>query len=163
MGIGDEVGAVAGEFGAEVGALEAGEPEGAGGDGGIGAADHLELEIGDDAGERDGRMREEGAVAEAPDLLRAEEGEDDGAARAWAGGEDVGEGEDGGGAGGVVVGAVVDGVSGCVCGADAEVVEMGGEQDDLRGLSRCRGEWRWRSRSLCAGCSANLARRCWRR
>ena len=56
-------------------------------------------------------MGEEGAVAVAAELLRAEEGEDDGAARTRAGGEDVGEGEDGGGSGGVVVGAVVVGVA----------------------------------------------------
>ncbi len=49
-----------------------------------------------------------------------------------AGGEKAGEGEDGGGSGGIVVGAVVDGVA-VDCGADAEMVEMGGEQDDLVG------------------------------
>ncbi len=110
----DQVGAVFGELGAEVGAVEAGEPERSGGDGRVGTADHLELEVGDDAGEWDRRMREKGAVAEAAKLLRAEEGEDDGAARARAGGEDVGQRKDGGGAGGVVVGAVVVGVAGCV-------------------------------------------------
>jgi hypothetical protein len=41
--------------------------------------------------------------------------------------------EHGGGAGGVVVGAVVDGVAGGVGGADAEVVQVCGEQDDPGG------------------------------
>ena len=132
MGIVDQMSAVLCQLGAEVGAVEAGEPERSGGNGGVGAADHLEFEVGDDAGERNGRMGEEGAVAEAADLFRAEEGEDDGAARATAGGEDVGEGEDGGGSGGVVVGAVVDGVA-VDGGADAEMVEVRGEQDDLVG------------------------------
>ena len=76
----DQVGAVFCELGAEVGAVEAGKPERSSGDRRVRTADHLELEIGDDAGERDGRMREKGAVAEAAKLLRAEEGEDDGAA-----------------------------------------------------------------------------------
>jgi hypothetical protein len=135
MGIGDEVRAVFCELGAEVGAVEAGEPESAGGDGGVGAADHLELEVGDDGVEGDGGMGEEGAVAEAAHLLGAEEGEDDGAPGARAAGEDVREGEDGGGAGGVVVGSVVDGVAGCVGGADAEVVQVGGEEDDFVGCA----------------------------
>ena len=53
--------------------------------------------------------------------------------RARASGEDVRQREDGGSAGGVVVGAVVVGVAGRVGGADAEVVEMRGQQDDLVG------------------------------
>ncbi len=52
MRVGDERGAVAGESWAEVGALPSGEPELIGTDGGVGLADHLELEIGDDGGER---------------------------------------------------------------------------------------------------------------
>lgn len=56
----------------------------------------------------------------------------------------MGEGEDGGGAGGIVVGAVVDGVGGAGGGGvhggvagggiDAEVVEVGGKEDGLGGL-----------------------------
>lgn len=69
VGVGDKVGAVTGELGTEVGALVAGKPEGAGGDGGIGAADHFELEVGDDAGEGDGRVVEKGSVAVATDLF----------------------------------------------------------------------------------------------
>src|ERR1017187_2877604 len=75
--VGDEAGTVAGEFRAEVGAIEAGEPEHTRRDGRIGAADHLEFQGGDAGGERDGRMREEGGVAEAANLLRAEQREDD--------------------------------------------------------------------------------------
>ncbi len=69
VGVVDEVRAVFCKFGAEIGAVEAGEPEGSGRDGGVGPANHLEFEVGDDAGEWDGRMREEGLVAEAPDLF----------------------------------------------------------------------------------------------
>ena len=127
----DEVSAVFGQLGAEVGALVTGEPESSGGDGWIGAADHLELEVGDDAGERSWWRGKEGAGAEAADLLRAKEGEDDGAFGPRAGGEDVGEGEDGGGAGGVVVGAIVDTVAVDRSSGYAEVVEVGGEEDDL--------------------------------
>ncbi len=133
----DEVGTVVREFWAEIGALEAGKPEGAVGNGGVVATDHFELKVGDNAGERDGRVLKEGAGAEASEFLRAEEGEDDSATGAWAGGQEMGEGEDRGGSGGVVVGAVVDDVAifsrGAVDGGrgDAEVVEMGGEEDDL--------------------------------
>lgn len=134
VGVSDEMGSVMCEFGAEVGALESGEPEGAGGNGGIGPADHLELEVGGDGGERHGRMGEKCPVAEAAELFRAKESEDDGPAGAGAGGEDVGEGEDSGGTGRVVVGAVVDEVGlrpGEVWLADAEVIEVCGEEDRL--------------------------------
>ena len=131
--IGKQVGAVLRQFGAEVGAVEAGEPERVGGDGGIGPADHFEFEVGDDGGQRHGRVGEEAGVAEAAKLFRAEEREDDGAARARARGERVGQGEHGGGAGGVVVGAVVDAIAGGVGWADAEVIEVRGQQDDLAG------------------------------
>jgi len=80
-------------------------------------------------------MGEEGTVAVASEFLRTEEGKDDGAARPGASGEDVSEGEDRGGAGCVVVGSVVVGVASGVGGADAEVVEVCGEEDDLVG--RC--------------------------
>jgi hypothetical protein len=43
----------------------------------------------------------------------------------------VGEGEDGGCAGGIVVGTVVDGVAAIVGRAYAEMVEMRGEQEDF--------------------------------
>ncbi len=88
----DQMGAMFGEFRAEVGAFEAGEPERSGGDRWVGPADHLELEVGDDAGERDRRVREEGAVAKATNLFRAEECEDDGATRARAGRRGCGPG-----------------------------------------------------------------------
>lgn len=82
-------------------------------------------------------MGEKGAVAEAAELLGAEEREDHGAAGPFAGGEEMSERENRGGAGGVVVGAVVDaigvGVSGVGPG-DAEVVEVGGEEDGLGGI-----------------------------
>ncbi len=81
--------------------------------------------------ERHRRVGEEGAGAEASDLLRAEEGEDDRAFGTGASGEDVGESQDGGGAGGVVVGTVVDSVAVGGGRGYAEMVEMGGEQDDL--------------------------------
>lgn len=135
VGVVDEVGAVFGEFGAEVGALVAGEPEGAFGDGGIWTADHFKFEIGDDSVERNGRVSEEGARAEAAELFGAEEGEDDGPAGTGTGGEDVGEGENGGGAGGIVVGAVVDEVGvGGGCSGYAEVIEVRGEEDDVVGI-----------------------------
>ena len=108
VGIVDEAGAVFGEFGAEVGAVEAGEPESAFGDEWVWAADHLEFEVGDDAGKRDRWVLEEGRVAEAAQFFGSEEGEDDGAFGSGAVGDGVHEGEDGGGAGGVVVSAVVD-------------------------------------------------------
>lgn len=65
----DQVCTMFGEFRAEVGALVAGEPEGSGRDGGIGAADHLKFQVGDDAGEWCRRMREEGACAESANLF----------------------------------------------------------------------------------------------
>ncbi len=86
------------EFGAEIGALKPVSQRVPAGTAGVGPADHLEFEIGDDAGEGDRRMREEGAVAEAAQLFGAEEGEDDGAVRAGASGKDMREGEYGGGA-----------------------------------------------------------------
>ncbi len=130
----DEVGTLFGELGPESGALVAGEPESSGRDGGVGAADHLEFQVGDDVGEWSGRGGEEGAGAEPTNLFRAEEGEDYGAFGAGAGCEDVGEREDGGRARGVVVGTVVDEVGvglGGVGFGYAEVVEVGGEEDNL--------------------------------
>lgn len=128
----DEVSAVSGEFGAKVGAIEAGEPEGAGGDSRVRAADHLEFEVGDNCGEWKGRMGEEGAISKAAYLLRSEEREDYSPARAWAGGEDVGEGEDGGSTGCVVVGSVVDQVGAWLVRvglSNPEVIEVCGEED----------------------------------
>jgi len=133
MRVVDQVGTVFRQFGAKVRAVEAGEPEGSCGDCRVGSADHLELEVGDYAGEGDWRVREEGSVAEAAKFFRAEECEDDGASGAWAGGEDVGQGQYGSGAGCVVVGSVVVHVTGCVGGADAEMIEVRGEEDDLFG------------------------------
>ncbi len=134
--IGDERGAVAREFRPEVGPVEAGEPEGVGRNGGIGTADHLEFEVGNDGRQRDRRVCEEGSIAEAAKFLRTEEREDDGPARTLAASERVRKGQDGGGAGGVVVGAVVDSVAGGVGWADAEMVEMCGEEHDLIGEIR---------------------------
>ncbi len=71
-------------------------------------------------------------VAVASDLFGPEEGEDDGAAWARAVGEDVSQREDGGGSGSIVVGAVVEVVA-MDGGADAEVVEVRGEEYDLVG------------------------------
>lgn len=133
----DEVSTVSGELWAEVGAIEACEPEGSGGNGGVGAADHFELEVGDDGVERERGMLEEGASPEAAKFFRPEEGEGDGAAGVAAGGEDVGEGEDCSGSGCVVVGSVVDAVRlagggvGDGVGGDSEVVEVRGEEDDF--------------------------------
>jgi hypothetical protein len=119
------------ELRAEVGALEACKPESAGRDSGIGASDHLELEVGDDSGERRGRIGEEGAGAEAADLFRAEEGEDDGAFGTRAGGEYVSESEDCSGARGVVICSVVDFVAiDGDCGY-AKMIEMCGKEDDF--------------------------------
>lgn len=135
-GILDQGSAVAGEGWAEVGPAIASEPEVSGRDGGIGPADHFKLEVGDDRGEIDGWMGEEGTIAEAANLLGAEEREDHGAAKTWAGGEEAGEGEHGGGSGGVVIGAVIDEVGigfGRVRSGYAEVIEVGGEQDDFSG------------------------------
>src|SRR5258708_35942188 len=82
----DEMRAVFHQLGAEVGAFEACEPEGAGRDGRVGAADHLKFKVGDDVFKGRRGMRKKGAVAEASELLRAEERKDDGAARTGAGG-----------------------------------------------------------------------------
>src|ERR1700722_16690484 len=74
-------------------------------------------------------MRKESAIANPSERLGAEECKDDGTGGRRAGGKDVRQGQDGGGAGGVVVGAVVVGISGRVRRADAEVVKMRGKQN----------------------------------
>src|SRR5665213_2733184 len=107
----DQVSAVLCQLGTKVGAVEACEPKRSSRHGGVGTSDHPEFEVGHDAGQRHRRMREEGAVAEAAELLRSEECKDDGAARTAPRGEDVSESEDCGGSRGVVVCAVVDAVS----------------------------------------------------
>jgi len=83
--------AVLGECGAEVGAFVAGEPEGARGEGGIGASHHFEFEVGDDFVEGKGCVVEEVLVAEAAELFRAEEDKEDGAFGARAVGERTGQ------------------------------------------------------------------------
>jgi len=138
VGVGGEGCAVLGQSCAEVGALVASEPEGAVGQERVGSANHLELEVGGDFVERQWGVVEEVSVAEAAEFLRPEEDEEDGAAGSGAVGEGAGELEDGGGAGGIVIGAVEDAVA--VDGvADAEVVEMGGEEDDFFGGGRRGG------------------------
>src|ERR1035437_6421188 len=62
--IGEDGGSVFDEFGTEVGAVVAGEPESSWGNGRVGAADHLELKVRDNGGERHGRTLEEAGVAE---------------------------------------------------------------------------------------------------
>ena len=70
--------------------------------------------------------------AEEAFFLGGEGGEEDGAAEAGGGGELFGGGEEGGGAEGVVEGAVVDGVA-VEGGSDADVVEVGGDDDGFAG------------------------------
>ena len=77
-------------------------------------------------------------------------------------GEGVSEREHGSGAGGVVVGAVVDGVAGRVGGADAEVIEVRGEQDDLRRRDRLPRRMAMAFQVAVRGVSSNWERR-WRR
>ena len=113
MRVGDERGSVFGESWAEVAALPSGEPELIGTDGRVGLADHLKLEIGDDGGQRQGRVREEILIALAAGFLTAEADEENAAAglrgeRA----ERAGQFEDGGGAAGIVIGSVVDDLAG---------------------------------------------------
>ena len=128
MRVADEVRAVFGERGAEVRALVSGEPEIACRDGRIRTADHFKFKIGDDVVERDRRVLDEVAVAEASDFFRTEEREDDGALWALALAERAGEFYDRGGAGGVIVGSVINRVA-VDAGADAEVVEVRREQN----------------------------------
>ena len=70
-------------------------------------------------------------VAESADLLRTKDREDDRAFWPRPGGEDAGQRQDRGSAGGIVVGAVVVGVVGCARYAHPEVVEMRRKQNDL--------------------------------
>src|SRR5271170_6458090 len=65
MRVADQMCAVPGQLRAQIGAIESCEPERSGGDDRIRSADHFELEIRDDAGNRNRRMRKEGAVSEA--------------------------------------------------------------------------------------------------
>ncbi len=79
------------------------------------------------------RVSEEILIALAAGLLAAEADEDDGAA--GMGGEraeGAGQLEDGGGAAGIVIGSVIDDLAGGSV-ARAEVIEVGAEQDGLRG------------------------------
>jgi len=134
--VSDERRSVAGESWAEIGALPSGEPELIGVDGMVGLADHLKLKIGDNGGERKRRMFEEILVALAAGFLTAEADEEDGAARALGKrAEGAGQLEDGGGAAGIVIGAVKDGFAAGAGerGADAEMIEVGAEQDGLLG------------------------------
>src|SRR5215469_5548021 len=80
-------------------------------------------------------MLEKGTVSKAADLLRSEEGKDDGFPGLRPGRQKMGESEDSGCSGGVVVGSVVDRVA-VDCGPDAEVVEMCRQQHDLFGRLR---------------------------
>ncbi len=80
MRVGDERSSVFGESWTEVAALPSGEPELIATDGRVGLADHLKLQIGDDGGQRQGRMREEVLIALAAGFLAAEADEENGAA-----------------------------------------------------------------------------------
>ena len=133
VGIGDERGPVFGESWAEIAALPSGEPELRGADGGIGMADHLEFEIGDDGGQGNRRVLEKILVSLAAGFLAAEADEEDGAAGVRGErGERAGEFEDSGGAAGIVIGPVVDNFA-VGSRAHAEVIEMPAEQDGLAG------------------------------
>lgn len=132
VGVVDEAGTVFGKLGTKVGSVEAGEPKSAGWNCGVWAADHLELQIRDNGGEGNGRMREKRPIAEAAQLLRTEERKDDRTARSRTRSKDVRQGEHGGSAGCVVVSSVVDEIGVGVGGiwfSDTEVVEMSGEED----------------------------------
>lgn len=130
------------QFRPQVGAVEASEPQGPGGYGRIRTADHLKFEIGNDVCKWKRRVLEKTSIAEATKFLRAEEHEDDGAASSAAGGKNVCQREDGSSSGCVIIGAVVDAVA--VDGwANAKMVEMRREQDDLAGQVRA---WKDRDR-----------------
>lgn len=82
-------------------------------------------------------MLEECSGSETAHLLGTEECEDDGSGRSRASGEELGQGEDCSGAGGVVVGSVVDYVScriGRVRFCYPQMVEVGGKQDNFIGI-----------------------------
>src|ERR1700744_4781895 len=55
MRVFNQVGAMLGQFWPEIGTLEPSKPKRSGGNSRIGAPDHLELQVSDDAGERHGR------------------------------------------------------------------------------------------------------------
>src|SRR5262249_60838763 len=81
MRIGYQFGAMLGQFWTKVASLVAGEPELVVLNGGIGAANHLELEIGDDVCQGRGRVIQEVLVSLAARLFAAKEGEDHGSFR----------------------------------------------------------------------------------
>src|SRR5690606_25478570 len=100
---------------------------------GVVPSDHVHVDVDDDGVERDGRRLHERACALEPHLLGVEGCKDDGVSGSVLL-EVPGERHERGGAGGVVVGAVVDGVSGLVGPSDPDVVVVGGEHDVALGV-----------------------------
>src|SRR5690606_9203660 len=100
---------------------------------GVVAADHVEVDVGDDVGTRDRWAIGKVLGPEQARLFGSLPDEQGGARGALAGWE-VSEGfrhfDEGGGPGGVVVGAVVDGVA-VDRGTDADVIVVGAETDEL--------------------------------
>ena len=94
-------------------------------------ADHVEVHHRDRAIERDGGPVHVVTRADQPELLGAEEREDQGAARAPGGGEGARQAEDHGGSGSVVVGTRVDDAVGA-----AEVVVVRADDDGFGGERR---------------------------
>src|SRR6185437_6566929 len=108
VGVADNLGALGGHMRAQIAPLPAGQPNRVRRHSGIGPADHLELEIGEEMVERDGRMRGEIAGAESAILLAAEKGDVHRPFGLRAEREHARHFEHGGAAGGVVIGAVED-------------------------------------------------------
>src|SRR5215472_14059225 len=130
MRIGDQAGAVQRERWAQVCAIEAGEPELAGLDRGIGTPDHFEFQVGDNAFQRDWRMLQEVLVALPARFFAAKENKKDSAPGTRTCRQSLRQLQYGDAAGGIVVGAVVDAVA-VYRFTNAEVVHVGGEEDDL--------------------------------
>jgi len=111
---------------AEIGAVEAGHHHYPVRHARVLGPDHLDRQIGDDVAQGHGGMIAEPARAETPDLLTAIGDEQDAATVRFTGGQGPGQFQHGGGARGVVIGPVHDGA----VGPDAQVIQMGTDQDD---------------------------------
>ena len=151
MRILDDLRAASGEPRAEVRPLVAGEPQRVRRYRRIRPADHLELEIGDDALEGHRRVVEKVAGAVATRLLAAEPGEDDRSLRAAAAGQRLRQLQHRHRPGCVVVRTVEDVVSrGVVCRRPApEMVQVSAEQQDFGGAALVAAGRSSRSRSRC--------------
>lgn len=130
MRIGDQLRAMSGQFGAQIAALIAGKPKLVRFHCRIRPANHFKLKVGNNAFQRHRRMFQKVLIALASRFLTAKENKDHGAFRRFAIGQRTRQLQNGGTTGSVIVGAFIDFTT-IARFADAQVVHVSAQQDDL--------------------------------